>query len=161
MKKILTVLLLILTIVNPAYSQSTAVYDLGNGYTAVRNDIFDQWVENDELLDVYREEAEYYKKTLEQFMALSDEKGDIQEARIVLLKDTIYLKDEIINYKDSQIENYNQLYQIKSVEANKRVFSNWFSKLLLLGMGAYAVSEIDDTAGRAAVGALTIYLFNN
>lgn len=162
LKKILTsVLLVILTSTVSFANNSVAVYDLENGYTAVRNDVFDQLVENDELLAVYKEEAEYYKSTLEQYMALSDERKDIQEARIVLLKDTIGIKDEIISYKDSQIDNYSQLYQIKSAEADKRVFKNWFDKLLLVSIGAYAVSQIDDDSGKAAVGAVTIYLFNN
>jgi len=161
MKKLLIAVLLVVISVTPVLANSIPVYDLGDGYTAVRNDVFDQLVDNDKLLEVYKEEAEYYKSTLEQYMALSNERKDIQEARIVLLKDTVRVKDEIISYKDSQIDNYSQLYQIKSAEANKRVFKNWFDKLLLVSVGAYAVSEIDDDSGKAAVGAVTIYLFNN
>jgi len=153
--------LLVVISVTPVLANSIPVYDLGDGYTAVRNDVFDQLVENDQLLDVYKQEVVYYKNTLEQYMVLSDERKDIQDARIVLFKETIDIKDQIIEYKDSQIENYSQLYQIKSAEANRRVFKNWFDRFLLLAVGAYAVSQIDDNTGKAAVSAITVYLFNN
>jgi len=161
MKKLLIAVLLVVISVTPVLANSIPVYDLGDGYTAVRNDVFDQLVENDQLLDVYKQEVVYYKNTLEQYMVLSDERKDIQDARIVLFKETIDIKDQIIEYKDSQIENYSQLYQIKSAEANRRVFKNWFDRFLLLAVGAYAVSQIDDNTGKAAVSAITVYLFNN
>lgn len=161
MKKLLTIILLIIITATPIAANNIPVYDLNNGYTAVRNDVFDQLVENDQLLEIYQQETEYYKSTLEQYMFLSDERKEIQEARIILLKDTIGIKDQIIEYKDTQINNYNQLYQIKSAEANRRVFKNWFDRFLLLAVGAYAVSQIDDDTGRAAVTVGVIYLFND
>jgi len=159
-KKLLLSVILIVCLTTTGFANQP-MYQLNENYTAVRNDIFDQLTEKDRLVDLLEEELEYANLTIQQLKDLHSQNDDLYERRIVILKDVLGLKDEIISYKDSQINNYNQLYQIKSAEANRRVFKNWFDKFLLLSVGAYAVSQIDDNTGKAAVSAITVYLFNN
>lgn len=143
-----------------SYAQP-AVYDLGNGYTAVRNDVFDKLVENDKLLDLAKEEAEYYKKTLDQYIKLTEQKDEIQNNRIIVLKETLELKDNIISYKDDNIQNWRSMYNIKEAEVRSLKTKNVWEKILTVGLGAYAFSQLDDSTDKAVVGGLTIYLVTN
>lgn len=163
MKKInisLIVILILFIITRCSYAQLVA-YDLGNGYTAVRNDIFDKLVENDKLLELAQEEAKYYKETLDQYIKLTEQKDEIQDSRIQVLKETLALKDQIISYKDDNIQNWESLYNIKKDEVNSLKTKSIWKKILTIGLGAYAFSQLDDSTDKAIVGGLTIYLVTN
>lgn len=163
MKKInisLIVILILFIITRCSYAQPVA-YDLGNGYTAVRNDIFDKLVENDKLLELAQEEAKYYKETLDQYIKLTEQKDEIQDSRIQVLKETLVLKDQIISYKDDNIQNWRSLYNIKEAEVRSLKTKNVWEKILTVGLGAYAFSQLDDSTDKAIVGGLTIYLVTN
>jgi len=164
MKKLFMIVILILGFIlifqTQAWSQPV-VYDLGNGYTAVENNLFDQFVKNEKLIELYKEDIAYKNDVIEKLKLLHGQSDNIQEQRIEVLKDTLGLKDNIIELKDQNIENYKNLYVMKSDEVNKYKFKNWFDKILVAALGAYAVSEIDDNTGKAAVSAITVYLFNN
>ena len=159
-KSVLAILILLFTFSGCSYAQP-AVYDLGNGYTAVRNDVFDKLVENDKLLDLAKEEAEYYKETLDQYIKLTEQKDEIQDSRIQVLKETLVLKDQIISYKDDNIQNWESLYNIKKDEVNSLKTKSIWEKILTVGLGAYAFSQLDDSTDKAIVGGLTIYLVTN
>ena len=156
----LIAILILFIITGCSYAQP-AVYDLGNGYTAVRNDVFDKLVENDKLLDLAKEEAEYYKKTLDQYIKLTEQKDEIQDNRIIVLKETLELKDNIISYKDDNIQNWQSMYNIKEAEVRSLKTKNVWEKILTVGLGAYAFSQLDDSTDKAIVGGLTIYLVTN
>ena len=160
-KSVLTILILLFTFSGCSYAAQPAVYDLGNGYTAVRNDVFDKLVENDKLLDLAKEEAEYYKKTLDQYIKLTEQKDEIQDNRIIVLKETLELKDNIISYKDDNIQNWQSMYNIKEAEVRSLKTKNVWEKILTVGLGAYAFSQLDDSTDKAIVGGLTIYLVTN
>lgn len=160
-KSVLAILILLFTFSGCSYAAQPAVYDLGNGYTAVRNDVFDKLVENDKLLDLAKEEAEYYKKTLDQYIKLTEQKDEIQDNRIVVLKETLELKDNIISYKDDNIQNWQSMYNIKEAEVRSLKTKNVWEKILTVGLGAYAFSQLDDSTDKAVVGGLTIYLVTN
>jgi len=163
MKKInisLITMLIFFIITGCSYAQPAA-YDLGNGYTAVRNDIFDKLVENDKLLELAQEEAKYYKETLDQYIKLTEQKDEIQDSRIQVLKETLVLKDQIISYKDDNIQNWESLYNIKKDEVNSLKTKSIWEKILTVGLGAYAFSQLDDSTDKAIVGGLTIYLVTN
>lgn len=163
MKKInisLIVMLIFFIITGCSYAQPV-VYDLGNGYTAVRNDVFDKLVENDKLLELAQEEAKYYKETLDQYIKLTEQKDEIQDSRIQVLKETLVLKDQIISYKDDNIQNWESLYNIKKDEVNSLKTKSIWEKILTIGLGAYAFSQLDDSTDKAIVGGLTIYLVTN
>ena len=144
-----------------SYAAQPVAYDLGNGYTAVRNDIFDKLVENDKLLELAQEEAKYYKETLDQYIKLTEQKDEIQNNRIQVLKETLELKDNIISYKDDNIQNWQSMYNIKEAEVRSLKTKNVWEKILTVGLGAYAFSQLDDSTDKAIVGGLTIYLVTN
>lgn len=161
MKRVINIFILCFLILllqtNTVYSKDLPVsYDLKNGYTAVRNDVLNKLVENDKLIDVYKEEATYYKESLAELKELQSERFTIQNERIYVLKETISVKDDIINLKDKNIDNYKSLYDIKSAEVRTLKRKTLLDKLLVLGIGAYGVSQIDDTGGQIAVGAATL-----
>ncbi len=156
----LIVALIFFIITGCSYAQPAA-YDLGNGYTAVRNDVFDKLVENDKLLELAQEEVKYYKETLDQYIKLTEQKDEIQDSRIQVLKETLVLKDQIISYKDDNIQNWESLYNIKKDEVNSLKTKSIWEKILTVGLGAYAFSQLDDSTDKAIVGGLTIYLVTN
>ena len=160
-KYFISLIILFLIFTGCSYAAQSAVYDLGNGYTAVRNDVFDKLVENDKLLDLAKEEAEYYKKTLDQYIKLTEQKDEIQDNRIIVLKETLELKDNIISYKDDNIQNWQSMYNIKEAEVRSLKTKNVWEKILTVGLGAYAFSQLDDSTDKAIVGGLTIYLVTN
>jgi len=137
-------------------TEQPAAYDLGNGYTAVRVDVFDKLVEHDKLYELYKEEVEYNKKKWEELKELTGKKDEIQEERILVLKDTIGLQDKIIEHKDSIITDAKTLYQMKADEVKKYKTRSLVDKLFVLGLGAYAVSQIDDSATKFGVSGLTL-----
>lgn len=139
-----------------AYSNEVNAYDLGNGYTAVKNNVLSRLVENEKMLEVYKEEVEYYKQALEDIKSLQSDRYVIQSERISVLKDTITVKDDIIILKDMNIENYKNLYDMKTDELRTVKRKTLLDKLLVLGIGVYGVSQIDDTSGKVAVGAATL-----
>lgn len=159
-KSVLAILILLFTFSGCSYAQPVA-YDLGNGYTVVRNDVFDKLVENDKLLELAQEEAKYYKETLDQYIKLTEQKDEIQNNRIQVLKETLVLKDQIISYKDNNIQNWESLYNIKKDEVNSLKTKSIWKKILTIGLGAYAFSQLDDSTDKAIVGGLTIYLVTN
>jgi len=154
------VALVIFILAGCSYAQPAA-YDLGNGYTAVRNDVFDKLVENDKLLKLAREEAEYYRETLEQYVKLAEQKDEIQDSRIAVLKETLVLKDQIISYKDDNLQNWESLYNIKKDEVRSLKTKSVWEKILVIGLGAYAFSQLEDSTDKAVVGGLTVYLAIN
>lgn len=161
MKKILTIiiisfLLLFSLVISADSKENPASYDLKNGYIAVRSDVFNKLVENDKLLEIYKEEAKYYKESLTELKELQSERFTIQDQRIFVLKETVAVKDDIIALKDKNVENYKSLYDIKSAEVRTLKRKTLLDKLLVLGIGAYGVSQIDDTGGQIAVGAATL-----
>lgn len=163
MRRIITAVLILLVLYSfngCSYAQP-AVYDLGNGYTAVRNDVFDTLVENDRLLELAREEARYYKETLDEYIRLAEQKDAIQDSRIEVLKETLVLKDQIISYKDDNLQNWESLYNIKRDEVRSLKTKSVWEKILTLGLGAYAFSQLDDSTDKAVVGGLTVYLVTN
>lgn len=160
-KYFISLIILFLIFTGCSYAAQSAVYDLGNGYTAVRNDIFDKLVENDKLLELAQEEAKYYKETLDQYIKLTEQKDEIQDSRIQVLKETLVLKDQIISYKDDNIQNWRSLYNIKEAEVRSLKTKNVWEKILTVGLGAYAFSQLDDSTDKAIVGGLTIYLVTN
>jgi len=163
MKKFLISLILMFVIIfsRNAYAAQPATYDLGNGYTAVRNDVFDKLVENDRLIDLIKEERDYYKKTLEEFMTLEEQKSRIQEERIAVLKDTIEVKNSIIELKDDNLQNWEKLYNMEKAEVRSLKIKKTWEKILTLGLGAYAFSQLEDSTDKAVVGSLTVYLVTN
>ena len=92
---------------------------------------------------------------------MQKEKDDLQDKRIGILKDTIIVKNEIITLKDENINNYKSLYTIKSNEVRKIKTKSIWQKVLTVGLGAWAISEMDDDNARYGVGALTLYLVTN
>lgn len=135
-------------------------YDLGNGYTAVENTTFDQLIENDKLVDLLKQERDYYKEVYEKAKVLNADKDKIQDERINVLHDTIGLQKQIIDFKDMNINNYKTLYEMKSDEVKKYKAKSLLDKALVLGLGAWAVSEVDDTSTKIGMGALTLtYVF--
>jgi hypothetical protein len=136
-------------------TEQPAAYDLGNGYTAVRVDVFDKLVEHDKLYELYKEEVEYNKKKWEELKELTGKKDEIQEERILVLKDTIGLQDKIIEHKDSIITDAKTLYQMKADEVKKYKVKSIWDKALVLGLGAWAISEIDDSSTQMGIGLLT------
>lgn len=136
-------------------TEQPAAYDLGNGYTAVQSEIFDELVKNDKLVDLYKQELEYNKKKWEELKELTAKKDEIQEERILVLKDTIGLQDQIIEHKDSIITDTKVLYQMKADEVKKYKTKSLIDKLLVLGLGAWAISEIDDSSTQMGIGLLT------
>lgn len=160
-KYFISLIILFLIFTGCSYAAQSAVYDLGNGYTAVRNDVFDRLVENDKLLELAQEEAKYYKETLDQYIKLTEQKDEIQNNRIQVLKETLVLKDQIISYKDNNIQNWESLYNIKKDEVNSLKTKSVWEKILTVGLGAYAFSQLDDSTDKAIVGGLTIYLVTN
>ena len=162
MKKFVFSVLILLFIFNGcSYAAQPAVYDLGNGYTAVRNDVFDKLAENDKLLELMKEERDYYKNTLDQYIALEEQKSRIQEERIAVLKDTIEVKNSIIELKDDNLQNWEKLYNIEKAEVRSLKIKKTWEKILTLGLGAYAFSQLDDSSDKAVVGGLTLYLVTN
>ena len=145
-----------------------AAYKLNTEYVAVRTDVFNKLTENDKMVDQLRTEIEYYKKTLQELKTLENQKDEIQNERISVLKDTMILKDQVISYKDqqmdykdNQIDNYQQLYQIKDKELSRLKTKNWFEKILLVALGGYAISELDDNAAKAVIGSGIVFLVTN
>lgn len=136
--------------------EKPAAYDLGNGYTAVENSVFDTLTQHDMLLDLRDKEIAYYKQTIAQLKELNDKKDNIQESRIAVLKDTLVLKDQVIALKDENIAGYKALYEAKSAEVKKYKTRSLVDKLFVLGLGAYAVSQIDDSATKFGVSGLTL-----
>ena len=145
-----------------------AAYKLNTEYVAVRTDVFNKLTENDKMVDQLRTEIEYYKKTLQELKTLENQKDEIQNERISVLKDTMILKDQVISYKDqqmdykdNQINNYQQLYQIKDKELSRLKNKNWFEKILLVALGGYAISELDDITAKAVIGSGIVFLVTN
>lgn len=160
-KYFISLIILFLIFTGCSYAAQPAVYDLGNGYTAVRNNVFDKLVENDKLLELMKEERDYYKKTLDQYIALEEQKSRIQEERIAVLKDTIEVKNSIIELKDDNLQNWEKLYNIEKAEVRSLKIKKTWEKILTLGLGAYAFSQLDDSSDKAVVGGLTLYLVTN
>lgn len=161
-KRILIIILLVFTIVflyqHISWGAEKVSYDLGNGYIAVREDVFNNLVTNDKLLELAKKEKEYYESSLKELQAMNSERFLIQENRIGILKDTLVLKDEKISLKDENLKKFEELYNIKSKEVRKFKANSLFEKFLTLGIGVWAVSEIDDNNARIGIGATTLYL---
>ena len=156
-KKLSLAFLVILLFSTTAFSNSNQpAYKLNEQYTAVRNDVFTKLVENDKLLDVYKEEVSYLKTSLEELRNLQSERYTIQSERIDVLKETVLVKDDIIALKDKNVENYKALYDIKSAEVRKVKRDSLLDKLLVLGLGAAAASNVDDNGAKAAIGIATL-----
>ena len=68
-KKLSLAFLIVFLFSTTAFSNQPA-YKLNEQYTAVRNDVFTKLVENDKLLDVYKEEVSYLKTSLEELRNL-------------------------------------------------------------------------------------------
>jgi hypothetical protein len=159
MIKILLIFCFIINISGIVYAETKdPVYDLGNGYTAVRNDIFDKLVENEKLLDLVKEERDYYKKTLDEYIKLAEQRDKIQSERIAILKDTINIKNSIIEHKDDNLQNWENLYNIKTEENKRLMYSSLMDKLLIVALGAYAVDNLEDSTDQVVVGGLSLYL---
>ncbi|MDD3263442.1 MAG: hypothetical protein PHT94_00940 [Candidatus Nanoarchaeia archaeon] len=139
-----------------SYSNEKPVYKLNNNYIAVREDIFNDLVTSQKLLDQYKEDSEYLNKTIEELRKLHQERNIIQDERIDVLKKTVDLKDQIIEYKDMNVNNYKMLYDVKAEEVRKQKQKTLMDKLFTLGLGAFAVSQIDDSSSKTAVGVLTL-----
>lgn len=154
-KKLSLAFLVILLFSTTAFSNQPA-YKLNEQYTAVRNDVFTKLVENDKLLDVYKEEVEYLKTSLEELRGLQSERYKIQSERIDVLRETVAVKDDIIKLKDKNVENYQALYDIKSAEVRKAKRETLLDKILVLGLGAVAASNVDDDGAKAAIGIATL-----
>lgn len=151
----ITLSLLLLFSGSALANDKPSAYDLGNGYTAVENTVFDELVQHDKLYELYKEELEYNKKTMAELKELTGKKDEIQDQRILVLKDTIGLQDKIIEHKDSIITDTKVLYQMKADEVKKYKTKSLLDKLLVLGLGAWAISEIDDTGTQIGLGMLT------
>jgi hypothetical protein len=147
--------LLMLTYGRSEGADKPVAYDLGNGYTAVQSEIFDELVKNDKLVDLYKQELEYNKKKWEELKELTAKKDEIQEERILVLKDTIGLQDQIIEHKDSIITDAKVLYEMKADEVKKYKAKSIWDKALVLGLGAWAISEIDNSSTQIGLGLLT------
>jgi len=147
--------LLMLTYGRSEGANKPIAYDLGNGYTAVQSKVFDELVKNDKLVDLYKRELEYNKKKWEELKELTTKKDEIQEKRIMVLKDTIDFQNQVIEHKDSIINNTRVLYQLKADEVKKYKTKSLMDKLLVLGLGAWAISEIDSTGTQIGIGMLT------
>jgi hypothetical protein len=137
------------------------VYKLDDNYIAVRNDVFNKLTESDKLTDSYKKDIEYYKSSINQLKEMQKEKDELQDKRIGILKDTIIVKNEIITLKDENINNYKSLYTIKSNEVRKIKTKSIWQKVLTVGLGAWAISEMDDDNAKYGVGVLTLYLATN
>ncbi len=154
-KSIFLSVLIVIMFATVSFANQPA-YKLNDHYTAVRNDVFTKLVESDKLLEVYREEVEYLKSALEDLRGLQSERYAIQSERIDVLRETIAVKDDIIVLKDKNVDNYKALYDIKSAEVRKAKRDTLIDKLLVLGLGAVAVSNVDDNTAKAAVGVATL-----
>ena len=154
-KKLSLAFLIVFLFSATAFSNQPA-YKLNEQYTAVRNDVFTKLIENDKLLDVYKEEVSYLKTSLEELRGLQSERYTIQSERIDVLKETVLVKDDIIALKDKNVENYKALYDIKSAEVRKVKRDSLLDKLLVLGLGAAAASNVDDNGAKAAIGIATL-----
>ena len=154
-KKLSLAFLIVFLFSTTAFSNQPA-YKLNEQYTAVRNDVFTKLVENDKLLDVYKEEVEYLKTSLEELRGLQSERYKIQSERIDVLRETVAVKDDIIKLKDKNVENYQALYDIKSAEVRKAKRETLLDKILVLGLGAVAASNVDDDGAKAAIGIATL-----
>ena len=154
-KKLSLAFLIVFLFSTTAFSNQPA-YKLNEQYTAVRNDVFTKLVKNDKLLDVYKEEVSYLKTSLEELRNLQSERYTIQSERIDVLKETVLVKDDIIALKDKNVENYKALYDIKSAEVRKVKRDSLLDKLLVLGLGAAAASNVDDNGAKAAIGIATL-----
>ena len=160
--------LLFICILSTSVMAAPVAYKLNTEYVAVRTDVFNKLTENDKMVDQLRTEIEYYKKTLQELKTLENQKDEIQNERISVLKDTMILKDQVISYKDqqmdykdNQIDNYQQLYQIKDKELSRLKTKNWFEKILLVALGGYAISELDDNTAKAVIGSGIVFLVTN
>lgn len=162
-KKILSLLIIfsiILTPISAICEEMPPVYKLPNGYTAVRDDIFDELSRNEFKYEMYKKEAEYYKKILEDYMKYEAEKEEITKARMVILYDTISDKDKIIALKDDEIEKCQVLIKVKNKIIREKNSSDTISKFLTLCLGAYAVYEIDNSTGQVIAGSITIFIIS-
>ena len=154
-KKLSLAFLIVFLFSATAFSNQPA-YKLNEQYTAVRNDVFTKLIENDKLLDVYKEEVSYLKTSLEELRNLQSERYTIQSERIDVLRETVAVKDDIIKLKDKNVENYQALYDIKSAEVRKAKRETLLDKILVLGLGAVAASNVDDDGAKAAIGIATL-----
>ena len=89
------------------------------------------------------------------------EKPHTKEERIAVLKDTLEVKNSIIELKDDNLQNQEKLYNIEKAEVRSLKIKKTWEKILTLGLGAYAFSQLDDSSDKAVVGGLTIYLVTN
>ena len=156
MKKIITTIIIFFIIFCPmfAYGAEPAAYKLPNGRISVDEDVFNQLVTNEKKMEVYKEEVEYLKKSIEELKTLYKTSDSIQEQRVTVLKDTIELKDQIIVYKDDNIKNWEKIYNVEHSKVNKLKTMSLIEKILITGLTAYAISNIDDSSAQAAVGAI-------
>ena len=105
-------------------------------------------------MEVYKDEVDYLKKSIEELKALYKTSDSIQEQRFTVLKDTIELKDQIIVYKDDNIKNWEKIYNVEHSKVNKLKTMSLIEKILVTGLTAYAISNMDDSSAQAAVGAI-------
>lgn len=156
MKKILfclTIFIFIFSLASPVFADGKAAYKLDNGYIAVREDVFNSLTTNDKLVDELKKEVDYYKSSIAELKTLNTQKDEIQGQRITVLKDTITLKDQIIEYKNATITDYDKLYKNEKAINSKFRAKNLLEKLCLIALTGYACSQIDDTGAKCAVGA--------
>ena len=146
--------MLTFVIATGAYAEEQSAYKLPNGRISVDADVFNQLVANDKKTEVYKEEVIYLKKSIEELKSLYKTSDGIQEQRVAVLKDTISLKDQVIEYKDDNIKNWEEIYNIEHKKVNKLKTMSLLEKVLITGLTIYACSEIEDTSSRVAVGTI-------
>jgi|GEM_PF-3025542 len=148
---VIALLILLPTIV---FADEAPAYKLSNGRISVDEEVFNQLVTNDKKMEVYKEEVDYLKKSIEELKNLHKQGDSIQEQRILVLKDTISLKDQVIGYKDDNIKNWEKIYNIEHKKVNKLKTMSLIEKILVTGLTAYAISNIEDSSAKVAVGTI-------
>lgn len=139
-------------------------YDLKNGYIAVKESVFNALVTNDKLNDIYVIEIDRQKGVISNLILVYDEKEKIHTEKVNTLYEIINNDKSIITAQTENIKNYESMFNEK-VKENKKLKSQLvLYKILALGVGIVAISQMEDTGWKIAAGAgiasFTIFEWN-
>lgn len=139
-------------------------YDLKNGYIAVKESVFNALVTNDKLNDIYVIEIDRQKSVISNLIITYDEKDKIQTEKTNTLYEIISNDKSIITAQTENIKSYEKIFNEKNKEIKTLKSQVFLYKVIALGVGIVAISQMENNGWKIAAGAglasFTIFEWN-
>lgn len=135
------------------YAEDTIAYDLKNGYIAVKEEVFNSLVTGDKLNSVYVIEIDRQNGVILSLNNEFNNKDKVNTERIATLSSIIEADKAIILAQQNSFENYEAMFKAKTKENTRLKTQVVLYKVLMLGIGIAAITQIDSVGWKVAAGA--------